>query len=401
MMSTLAADHHGSKSGHSVAASSTITFEIVTDPRALEALERDWDALYDRAAQPYFSQSFIWCWTSWQTVSQPRRRKLHCLVGRYGDRVVVIWPFVLHRLALWWVARPLGPEATEYSSVLVEDGPEIKRHVAAAWNALRRSLSCDVILVPFVHVGSTLNQVLSDERMPAYIEVDHTSYVTWREHPSWESYYSSVDSKMRREVKRTRRRLAEQGLLTFTHAAETDECPTIIAWALRKKVARLTQRHRRNGWMRKPEYQSFLNAIASQSGPSGRLIVSVLKSNDRIIAVDLCTIDRFRIEAFFTVFDSAFRVFGPGQLVMEDGLRCAFAQSREYDLRLGSEAYKKHWANGSSDVFSYVFGNSLWGVAYIFYRTATHRISHLRFLVPPKARRAIKAAIGKTRPMVH
>lgn len=373
-------------------------YEIVADPLALEALRSQWDALYQRAAQPYFSQSFPWCWTSWQIVGKPRGRCLHCLVARRNGRVVLIWPFVVHRAGPWSLARPLGPETSEYSDVLVEEGPQADARIAAAWQVLRRTCRCDIIALPLVRSTSKLHQTLSVQATPAFFETDPTSYVSRANFDTWEAYERSLGSDTRRKIARTRRRLKEKGELVFEPVVEPDQCEGVIDWILRQKQERLVETRLKNPWLHTPEYRSFLAAMASAPpAPSGRLIISVLRLDGAVIAADIARVDKTRIEGINKVFDPDFGPYGLGQMLQEDCLKWAFAQGRDFDFRLGSETYKRHWANGTCDVVSYEFANSAWGRTYVSYRNVQRRVSLLRYKIPPKWRRKIKNALGRGR----
>jgi hypothetical protein len=86
------------------------------------------------------------------------------------------------------VARPLAPATTEYSSVLVEEGPEADFRIVSAWGVLRKNLLANQILLPFVRRGSALHRGLVASKISARVQVWPTSYVSWVEHQDWESY---------------------------------------------------------------------------------------------------------------------------------------------------------------------------------------------------------------------
>ena len=106
-------------------------YEIITDHNEFLSLKRHWHDLYERSTEHDLTQSFEWCRCSWEIVAKPQGRRLHCLVAWRRDRAVLIWPFVTcrHGRFLRTFARPLGPETSEYSSVLVEDGSEADRRI--------------------------------------------------------------------------------------------------------------------------------------------------------------------------------------------------------------------------------------------------------------------------------
>jgi CelD/BcsL family acetyltransferase involved in cellulose biosynthesis len=370
-------------------------YEVVTDLDALAALREEWNALYDRAAQPYFSQSFAWCWTSWEKVSQPRGRRLHCLVARRGGRVVLIWAFVSHRLGPWSVTRPLGPETTEYTSVLVEEGPDVGARIAQAWKALRASCATDIVMLPLVGAASTLDQCLAAETLPVFIETDPTSYVSVARYGGWAAYHRSLPNDMRRGIVRRRRRLQEQGMLSFDPAVDAAQRAAVIDWILERKREWLAEMKLHNPWLLTPTYREFLLAMAASSDARGRVVVSALRLGDRIIAADVLRADDRRVEDILTAFDPAFATYGPGQIILEECLKWALEQGRDFDFRIGSEAYKAKWTNEHDRTVSYEFGATRWGAIYILYRNAARRASNLRYLVPPAWRRRVKGMLGR------
>jgi len=142
--------------------------EIITDYRKFLSLERYWCDLYQRSREYDLTESFEWCGCSWQIVAKPQGRRLHCLVTWQDGRAVLIWPFVTHRWGLRTVGYPLGPETSEYSSVLVEAGPEADRRVLSAWRTLRKTLRTDKILLPRVKSGSALHRAIVESKIAAH-----------------------------------------------------------------------------------------------------------------------------------------------------------------------------------------------------------------------------------------
>jgi CelD/BcsL family acetyltransferase involved in cellulose biosynthesis len=367
--------------------------EIVADPSALAALKEDWNALYARAAKPYFSQSFSWCWTSWRTVSEPRGRRLHCIVARRGGRAVLIWPFVTHRLGLLTIARPLGPETTEYTSVLVEDGPETAARVEKAWTMLRQTCRADIIALPLVRAGSELHRLLAAQTIPAFIDRDPACHVSRAMHESWDQYRLSLPSDMRKGIARRRRRLQEKGELVFEPSVVGPRRAEVIDWLLAQKRTWLAETKRHNPWLLTHEYRNFLIAVATDPDSSNGLLISVLRLGDQIIAADVFRRDRNRIEDFLTAYDPAFAAFGPGQMILEECLHWSFVQGLDFDLRIGSEGYKKLWTKEHIEVFSYEFASTYRGSLYVAVRNTAQRLSRLLYRVPPEWRRRTKSLL--------
>src|SRR5690242_5067675 len=95
-----------------------IELNVIHEFERLVQLETDWNALWNEANAPYVSQSFTWCVLSWKEVARKRGRQLFCVVGRNAGKVVLIWPMRISSQYGLRIISPLGPEGSEYSSVL-------------------------------------------------------------------------------------------------------------------------------------------------------------------------------------------------------------------------------------------------------------------------------------------
>jgi CelD/BcsL family acetyltransferase involved in cellulose biosynthesis len=92
---------------------------------------------------------------AWQTTGAPRGRALRIVVMRVDGQAVLIWPMTVGRFGLWRLAGALGPEASEYDPVLVENGPEANERLRVAWQFVRHHCRADIVKVPFVR-GETI-----------------------------------------------------------------------------------------------------------------------------------------------------------------------------------------------------------------------------------------------------
>jgi CelD/BcsL family acetyltransferase involved in cellulose biosynthesis len=332
-------------------------FEIVDNFDAFKCLKGDWEALSARISQLRFSQSFVWCCTSWEAVEGPRGRSLHCVVARNRGRAVLIWPFTLYRKSYLVVAAPLGCVYSEYPEPLVEPGPEAEQRIDAAWDVLRKRCGCDVITLRHVREGSAVHRLMCrNKEKPILRKANH--YVKWRGHETWESYARTLSTMdLSSDTRRRQRRLEERGTVTFD-VVEGPECAPVIDWTLTEKVKQLARTNRRGPWLGSRAYRDLLIGGASRGGRWGRVAAFVLKFENQIIATQLARIDQSRIEALVMVYDGAFSRYGPGKTLQLASLRWAFERGLEFDLRGGDEPYKRRLATHETSVFNFRCVNS-------------------------------------------
>jgi CelD/BcsL family acetyltransferase involved in cellulose biosynthesis len=340
----------------------------ITDEAAFGALKPEWDELYRKSIDPYYSQSFEWCWCAWREVGRPRGRKLHCFVGAEDSKVSLIWPLALYRRFLWSFACPLGPETSEYSSILVEDGPEADRRTATAWQQLRHAAPCDVLVLPFVRDGSALHRLISASDVLRFAEKFTTSQVDWAGSQDWETYYRGLRKKQRLDINRRRRRLAEIGKITFEAAVEAGQLAAVVDWIFGQKRQWLVRTKQLSDWFETDEYRNFLVAIADQTADESRIIVSALKLDGRVIAASVGRIEGARIETFLSAFDPSFRIFSPSHILYEEFLKWSFERRLEVDFRIGNEEFKDHWHLLRSGATTYAIALSFWGIAFVVLR---------------------------------
>ncbi len=383
-------------------ASQSESFEIVRDARAFAALEEDWNALLTRASGYRLSQSFPWCSAAWEILAAPRGRRLHCLVMRRAGRIVLVWPLALERRALCSFAAQIGWETTEYSDVLVEDGPDAERRVEAAWRRLRESSRADVIALPNIRTESRLYRALAATRAPSTLRSEPSPWLSPEGYRDWESYMRSLSRDFRSELARKRRRLGELGKLTFEVVTDGAAREEILRWTVSQKRDWLVRLKERVSWLASREMENFLAAMLSRGAPAGAFAVMAMKLDGRLIASQICGVDKVRMEGQVGAFDVAYNKYSPGQVLLEYCLKWAFEQGLAVDFRMGSHPYKRTWTNRDGEAVSCEIANSPLGAAYVLWRksVAAARAARRRLtgLVPPAWRREIKRALGMAAP---
>lgn len=330
--------------------------KVVTNIKAFRALKDDWDDLCTRSNYR-FSQSFVWCRTTWEAMHGWRNSRLHCIATYNRTRLVLIWPFVVHRRPHGYFAAPLGYVHGESPDPLVEDGPEANRRIEVAWRTLRDTCRCDVIRLRHVLEGSELHHLMVRERVKAVSKTMNLS-VEWCDHDNWESYYRNRPRHDRHDLERRRRRLGEVGKVSF-ETIEGPQCAPAIDWALARKGEQWDRTNPRGGgWIRTKAFRNLLVWAASRGGPRGRVIMFALKLDDHIIATRLGRVDDICLEAVTTVYDPAYSRYAPGRILLLKCLKWAFEHGLEFDFGYGNQPHKRRWINRERLAITYEVPNS-------------------------------------------
>jgi CelD/BcsL family acetyltransferase involved in cellulose biosynthesis len=357
----------------SAAGASALTLEVITDLGQLRALRPEWDALLAGNPESLFTQSFVWCTTGLDIMEDRRGRPIHCLTARDDGRLVLIWPFVVTQRGRWRIARHMGAGFFERDALLTTSDGD--RAVAQAWRHLKRRLNADFIELWRLLEGSPA--ALAVERAERFYtsESVRSATIAWDEYPTWEDYFASRTSSNFSRLRRKRRRLAEQGKISFEMVSDSREFAELLAWTWRHKLEWMNQTGQDNPWIRRQDFVRFLETM--QSGPEGktRLLFFVMRLDGETIATQLSLIGERCFDWIIGSFDERLGKYSPGQLMQEDCLRWAFERRLLCDLGYGDEAYKMLWANREARATTYLVPLSWLGFAAVVKRKTLPRLT--------------------------
>lgn len=349
--------------GGIVAVSGRVAFEIIDSREGLLVLKREWDELWRRSEGSYF-QTFSCCLHSWDVMGGQRRR-LRCLVGREAGVLVLVWPVVTQRRAFWSVARQLGPEAAEFTDVLVADEPGAAQRVAAAWRTLHDDLGVDLIQLPFVKVGSSLDQAVQGRGRVLAADPDIAPYAHLRGESDWESYSRTLSSSHRKKQRNLRRRLAEQGEVRFEVVKGDDSrCPSLINWMLVHKRQWSERVGKKGAWVFDDRYRDLLVRLVCDPDGVQQFMVFVLWLDDEPIAVKVAAMGRTHVDLVIAGYDATFGKYSPGTRLDEFWIPWILNRGLDCDFGAGGEHYKMYWSrNNVRATLNYSIAGTPWGVA--------------------------------------
>lgn len=376
--------------------------EIVTTPARLAALRPEWQALWQRVPGAHVAQGFDWCRTGWTTTAEPRGRRLWILVLRVDGVARLIWPLVLATRPGHVVALGLGSESSEYDPLLVAPGADARANVEAAHAFVRTFCPADIVEIGFAEETSPRARVLAGDTRTRRAHALAAPEAECRSHARLETYLATRPAKLRTELRRRRRQLAGHGRLWSGFLTEPEAIVRAIDWALARKAEWLARRNEGNAFLHTPEYRAFLLEMARRPDGCGRLAVMAMTLDDRLVAVKIGAIDAVRFEGFLTVYDPALASVSPGSLLLADCIGWCIATGRDYDFRIGEEAYKRSWETGSRTVTRFEIANRPRGAVVLALREAGQTLREwrdgLRRRVPESWRQRLRRALGHPGP---
>jgi CelD/BcsL family acetyltransferase involved in cellulose biosynthesis len=159
----------------------------------------------------------------------------------------------------------------------------------------------------------------------------------------YEDYERTLAQRRRSELRRRRRRLGERGVLTFEVETGQERLEALLAegfavegsgWKTEQGTAILSR----------PETKAFYGFAADWAAPRGSLRLAFLRLDGRAIAFHFTIEEGRSAYQLKGGFDPALRELAPGQLLVQDMIRWAFARGLEtYEFLGADEAFKLDW----------------------------------------------------------
>lgn len=350
-------------------------FDLVRADR-LETLDDGWAELWKRSQTAYLMQTLEWTRITLENPPDNRRREVYCIVGNQDGQVDVIWPFTVYRNNQWRMATPIAADWGDYTSVLVEDGPETAMRTQAAWQAARRLIPCDLFDLRFVRESDPLHSIIEHDSTPKQTLYQlEAPWIALKGFQKWDDYWQTINANHRRDLGRKRRRLAEQGEIRVHEVTDPARGRELIDWMIDHKRIWLDHAEREDKIrLRTDEYPRFLKAQVDALFPTGRCMIFALTLGDRVLAMDLASIDKTRFECNVGTFDYEFRKWSPGHILKEYHIKWALDRGLDYDMRLGDGEHKRFWGNRIEQTTTWRVANSAWGHAYVLLKQGIARL---------------------------
>jgi CelD/BcsL family acetyltransferase involved in cellulose biosynthesis len=341
----------------------TPQLKIITSPTEFFALQGEWDDLWSRANGRHH-QAFTVCWLSWLRVSEPRGRKLRIILLRENGRLVAVWPLVSYRKFFWTVLRPLSPEAADYTSILVEDGPPTFALIDQIWRAAHRSCGSDIILLPYLSVNSHLHSLALHHRRVMVARQHFSAVAKLRSENDWSAYCNSLGMLSGRKPGALQRRLARQGKLEIRVLGpdDADENARLVDWMLTCKRAWADRVDKKGEWLYSREYRNFLVDLLNQRHGEVLARLQVVSLDGAPVAVNVIGLGKSCINGIIGSFDPGQARFRPGTVAMEACIKWVFEQGFDLDMGIGPEEFKGFWSRDNfTAVWSMQIANTPWG----------------------------------------
>jgi CelD/BcsL family acetyltransferase involved in cellulose biosynthesis len=380
-----------------------LDFALVTTRAAFDALEDDWNALFQRAAssaQAFQGFTVLWHWANNYLNGEAASAapRLHILTAHRNGRLVMVWPLVTVRQfgarVLTWMGDPIA----QYGDVLVEDGPDRLTLLQQGWDWLTVHSRADLMHLRRVRADAAVAPLLarsgagiSDKRIAPYLDLGQAN--------DYDGYEQRYTSKRRRNRKRLLKRLEEQGEVTVERHTNSAEARDYAKLAIDLKADWLVARGLMSPAYSDPSFRAFFADAAEGRGKDAGCSVTVLKVNGEAAALDITFDCKGRALLHVLVYSLKFETANTGILLLEQLFRRAYARNiATYDMLAPGDAYKLEWSDATVGVADWTKPLTLKGHLHtaLVVKQIRSRLKQGLMSLPAPVRRALSQLTLKT-----
>lgn len=306
----------------------------------LPGLAAEWDDLADRvAATPFLRPGWFEAW--WAAFGSG---EFELVVLRRTGQLVGVLPLTRWRGGF----RSPTNDHTPRFGALVQDSE-------AASDLARALLGREPHVLRMEYVersGAGVPELREEARKANYRLLERD----WERPPyvaiegTWEQYQRTLEGKIRRDLARRRRRLADQGPVELDIRDGVDHLPELLeeGWALEPSGWKSRQG---TAVRSRPETQAFYTALADWAAGRGILRLSFLRVGSRAVAFQYGLED---VGVYYFLkggYDPVYRPFAPGKLLVHALLKHAFEENlTRFEFLGADDRFKLEWTSSRHDL---------------------------------------------------
>ncbi len=327
--------------------SGELDVRALTSMDELKDMRPEWDALAE--SQKSFFPFFCFDWFRvWLEHFQDRKELLVLMFYR-NDRLVAIAPFLCGTERFRGVSRTrkvslIGNVHSPVRNFIVRDGSaEIQRRAIRQALAFldQRWKAWDVLELEHLPEEAGILPVLEEAVGDlGYRSRTYTCYADWYADGidcSGEEYLARLPKKIRYELQRRKRRLAEKGEMRFEIGTDLSAFDRHMD---------LYHRVRARSWKSPEADRAFLVEARRMAAGKGWLRCGFLFLDDEPIAAQIRIVAKGIVYCMEALHDKAFNKFGPGHILRSEMIRHFIDVEgvTEIDQGRGDDSYKRYWS---------------------------------------------------------
>ncbi len=345
----------------SVSGENTPEFNIVRTLDEFEALENQWNRLFEENGRgPQLFQTFNWVW-HWINQYPSPPKNLIILTGHKDDELVIVAPLVIEKKLGIKTIKWLGEPVSQYGDILIKNDINNSQWLKKGLSYLKNNLKPDLFYMRKTRFDAAITPIL-ENFSATILEETQAPYIEILGAKNFAEFNKRYSQRSRKSKRRHRRKLEEKGELSFLLHKEGREAKKGAIHALRLKREWLKAIGMISPAFSGPTLDRFFaNAAATNDHPTG-LRVSQLCVDDRPAAIELGFQLKNYYGAHLGAYEPDFIAHSPGSLQMQDTIAALIDEGIEtIDLFAPGDQYKFEWTDQSVPVYDFSYPISLKG----------------------------------------
>jgi CelD/BcsL family acetyltransferase involved in cellulose biosynthesis len=323
----------------------------LTSLDALEALAPEWTALEARTKRATFFQSAAWSLAACRPLAgQTEITDVLVFAVYRGLDLVAVAPFKIISRGPVRLAVDLTDPFGQYGDVLIADGVDALTVMTHVIEALRNTANLDGLLMRRVRADSPARHVVDLGGFKASA-ADAAPYVDLRPHATFDSYYSGVNAKTRKNLRNLRNRMARGAPVTH-RVVDNDDIANVIAESFEGRLRWLEQQGLPSTAFDDPVFRAFVERIG-ELGRRGELTLLAmgLYCGDVPVSLQWGFVHGGRYYAYIAARNPDFDAYSPGRIHLEEVIRTCHARGIEVcDFLAPGARYKFTWTDDATEV---------------------------------------------------
>jgi CelD/BcsL family acetyltransferase involved in cellulose biosynthesis len=366
---------------------------IVSTRAGFDALESEWNALFERSGQgTQMFQTFNWLW-HWcnHFAGEGSGVRLFIVTARRNGRLVLVWPLALERAGLATKLTWMGEPVSQYGDVVMEPSASSIDLLRASWNFIIEETNASVVQLRKVRADAAVAPLM---RELGLMEIEHLTapYLNLADAPSFAEYEKRYSASARKNRRRQRRRIEDHGPMRVDFHRGGAVAGELAVAAIALKRAWLRDRGLISPALSDERTARFFAEVAeARQRPAGCHVVALI-SNGKPAALEVGIRVKGRSGTHIIVYDPEFEKHSAGAVLMEDSIRGAFDHGIDaFDLLAPGDGYKLEWADAATRVSTFVAPLNAVGQVYarLYLGLARPALKKLMNLLPISVRRPL------------
>lgn len=310
------------------------TIEWIEDPQRFFELGTEWDRLASQERTPFLRHAWFSAW--WRAFGGSAKLKI-CALWRDGE-LVGLFP-------LYAKAGRLHAMANEHTPVFKPFARSNQSLARTVESALAVGLA-EVVAPALPASDRAVNALLaasSQARRTTLVVPHHTSPIVDTA-CGWPEYKGSLSSKTRSELGRLRRKMEREHHAELRLVRVPRDLPAELQAGFEVEASGWKGR-RGTAVLSSPQTTDFYRLVAGAFHDEGRLRLSSISLDGKLVAFDLGVLDHNRLYGLKFGYDESFRRFGPGLVLqLAEIERCCKLGLEAFELLGDADDYKQRFS---------------------------------------------------------